>query len=199
MASAHRGVRAFIQPSLFQFVLSYLEPAFFIVGLRQKARQLPHGHPWVPGAVGQKAASRHQPTVTRATSREPAVESRAETHDFSSALTSITFYSTLRSHCIFSLYFLILISPRPTAAPVSSCHLWAIYIPSLIINLCHFLKTAQSYTRGKYFILIQESLKCLHVCLPAPAECHQTTALAPFYGLYEKASASCSPQATGPL
>lgn len=51
-------------------------------------------------------------------------------------------------------------------------------------------------------ILIQEGLKCLHVCLPVPAhtaESHQTTALASFYGLYEKASASRSPRATGSL
>lgn len=68
--NAHRGARAFIPPSLFQVVLSHLELAFFIVGLRQRARRLPHGHPAVPGAAGQKAASWHQATKMRATSRE---------------------------------------------------------------------------------------------------------------------------------
>lgn len=197
MADAHRGVRAFIPPSLFQFTLPHLELALFRVGLRQGAWQLPHGDPPVPGVVGQKPTPQHQPTMMRATSREPVVESRPETHDFSTALTTITFYSTLWSYCIFSLCFLPLISPRPATAPGSSCHLWAIYIPSLIIKLCHFLKTAQPYTRGKCFILIQESLKCLHVCLPEPAECHWTTALAYFYSLYEKASASWALWATG--
>lgn len=65
----------------------------------------------------------------------------------------------------FFLYFLILMDLRPTTAPVSSCHLWAIYILSLIINLCHFLKTALPYTQGKLFILVQDCLKCLCMCV----------------------------------
>lgn len=79
----------------------------------------------------------------------------------------------------FFLYFLILMDLCPTTAPVSSCHLWAIYILSLIINLCHFLKTVLLYTQGKLFILVQECLKCLCVCVCLSlSECHQSTALA---------------------
>lgn len=66
-----------------------------------------------------------------------------------------------------SHYSLILITLKPITLPVSSYHLWAICILGLTINLCHFLKTVQSYTNGNYLIWIQEysSCLCVRVCM----------------------------------
>lgn len=82
---------------------------------------------------------------------------------------------------LYDAIFLILVSPCLTAVAASSCHLRAIYVLIPIINVCHFLKTAQSYTLGKHFILIQDYFKCLPVCVPVlvhTSEPHQTAALA---------------------
>lgn len=107
-------------------------------------------------------------------------ESRAETQDFYSALKYLLLnFMTLL--LFFFLDFLVLVSPCLTTLAASSCHLRAIYVLSPIVNLCHFLKTAQSYALGKHFILIQDYFKCLPVCVPVlmhTFEPHQTAALA---------------------
>lgn len=107
--------------------------------------------------------------------RELVQEIRAEIHGFFSYFHINYLLLNFMMLLHFFLYFLIRMDLCPTTTPVSSCHLWAIYILSLIINLCHFLKTALSYAQGKLFILVQECLKCL--CVHVWAH-HQTTALA---------------------
>lgn len=121
-------------------------------------------------------------------------ESRAETQDFSSALKYLLLnFMTLL--LFFFLDFLVLVSPCLTTLAASSCHLRAIYVLSPIVNLCHFVKTAQLYALGKNFILIQDYFKCLPVCVPVlvhTSKPHQTASLASLRA--SASSAHCHPQ-----
>lgn len=177
MTIAYRGTKALIPPVPFQFIPPCSEPPFFQSKVRKNILMDLRGTHQCWGQQKRKAASWHDPTKCspRTTSRE-GVGARNQSRNtwffsyFHINYLLLNFMILLH----FFLYFLIRMDLCPTTTPVSSCHLWASYILSLIINLCHFLKTALSYAQGKLFILVQECLKCL--CVRVWAH-HQTTAL----------------------